>query len=174
MFLNGLNDDIQFQLLKKISNEKKWLSALEGKLVSYMRFCELLIPYMQSKGFGRIINIAGISGSEPSESLFVPGVINAAIDNFTKSLANICGSHGVTVNCINPGFIRSSRFDDYMSHVYSERQLRATEELIELIPLKRLGTPNDVASIACFIASTRASYVNGASIPVDGGFRRGI
>ena len=95
-----------------------------------------------------------------------PGQVNyssskAALNGFTKSLAKELGSRNITVNSVAPGFIETdmtSYLDDY-----------AKKDLIETIPLKRLGRPEDVAELVLFLASEEASYITGQTISIDGG-----
>ena len=110
---------------------------------------------------GRIINISSISGLMGN-----PGQVNyssskAALNGFTKSLAKEVGSRNITVNNVAPGFIET----DMTSYLQDD----AKEEIINSIPLQRLGNVNDVSELVHFLASDNASYITGQTISVDGG-----
>ena len=110
---------------------------------------------------GRIINISSISGLMGN-----PGQVNyssskAALNGFTKSLAKELGSRNITVNSVAPGFIETD-----MTSFLDET---AKKNVIETIPLKRLGRPEDVAELVLFLASEEASYITGQTISIDGG-----
>jgi len=111
--------------------------------------------------YGRIINISSVSGLMGN-----PGQVNyssakAGLSGFTKSLAKEVGSRGITVNSVAPGFIET----DMTSYLEGD----AKEKLINEIPLKRLGSANDIADLVVFLASNDASYITGQTISVDGG-----
>jgi 3-oxoacyl-[acyl-carrier protein] reductase len=111
--------------------------------------------------YGRIINISSVSGLMGN-----PGQVNyssakAGLSGFTKSLAKEVGSRGITVNSIAPGFIETD-----MTSYLDEN---AKEKLTQDIPLKRLGSVNDIAELAIFLASDESSYITGQTISVDGG-----
>jgi 3-oxoacyl-[acyl-carrier protein] reductase len=116
---------------------------------------------MMRNRWGRIINISSIVGFTGN-----PGQINycatkAGIVGMTKSLAQEVASRGITVNCIAPGYITSN-----MTDALQEAQ---KEKILSTVPQGRIGTPNDIAAAAVFLASEEASYVTGQTIHVNGG-----
>lgn len=154
-----------------------WMDAFQGKLSGYMRLCRLTVPYMKNQKWGRIVNIVGLTSKYPSSALARAGVTNAALTNYGYMLAQQVARYNITVNTINPGFIETARFYDYVSLVSKENNTdneRAMARILGLVPSMRLGKPDDVANLACFLSSEAASYVTGAVIPVDGGLSRSV
>jgi 3-oxoacyl-[acyl-carrier protein] reductase len=154
-----------------------WQTDWDLKVFGYMRLAREIFPVMQAKGSGRIINIIGSAGRQPNASYIAGGGANAALMNMTKALADEGAPHNILVNAINPGPIRTERWDSLMASQAAERQ--QTRQEVEAMwmqsnPLQRAGEPHEVASLAVFLASDRASYINGTIIPVDGGATRCI
>jgi 3-oxoacyl-[acyl-carrier protein] reductase len=110
---------------------------------------------------GRIINISSVIGLIGNAGQANYAAAKAGIIGFTKSVAKELGTRGITANSIAPGFITTD-----MTEVLSEK---VKEKLLENVPLKRLGSPEDVANLAAFLASDNASYITGQVINVDGG-----
>lgn len=140
--------------------------------MGYIRLTNLVLPIMKNQQWGRIINIIGTSGKEPSPRLVKSGVVNAALMNFTKSVARQTGASNVLINSINPGIIDTPRHREYLE-IYAKKegitpdQLR--QEIIKTIPINRIGTAEELANLVVFLASECASYITGITIPVDGG-----
>ena len=131
-----------------------------------------LLPGMKEKNYGRIINIISTSVKIPLQNLGVSNTIRAAMANWSKTLATEVGPFGVTVNNILPGFTKTPRLASLMAAA-SKRENKPLEEIekswIATIPARRFAEPRDIAEAALFLASPRASYVNGTQIVVDGG-----
>jgi 3-oxoacyl-[acyl-carrier protein] reductase len=138
----------------------------EAMLLNFFRLRELthaLVPQMIANRWGRIVNLTGTS--EPY-NINAANAAKAAIHAWSKGLSRQIAEHGITVNCIQPGRITSEQ----MLRMYdSEEKRRAfTEE----VPMKRFGEPDELADLALFFCSPRASYITGTVIPVDGGLSR--
>jgi NAD(P)-dependent dehydrogenase (short-subunit alcohol dehydrogenase family) len=132
---------------------------------------------MQAQGGGRIVNIIGTAGKQPNASYLAGGGANAALMNMTKALGDEGAPHRILVNAINPGPIRTPRWDMMMERLAVAQG--STPQAVEATwlrdnPSKRPGEPHEVAALAVFLASECASYINGVTIPVDGGALRCI
>ena len=138
-----------------------WDNVISTNLTGTYNLTKIFIRNMIKNKSGRIINISSISGLMGN-----PGQVNyssskAALNGFTKSLAKEVGSRNITVNNVAPGFIET----DMTSYLQDD----AKEEIINSIPLQRLGNVNDVSELVHFLASDNASYITGQTISVDGG-----
>jgi 3-oxoacyl-[acyl-carrier protein] reductase len=142
-------------------------SAVELLLVSAVRLAGLCVPHLEQSGHGRIVCIESSSVREPVDNLVLSNAVRPGVVGWAKSLARELGPRGVTVNTIAPGRIDTARLAD----VYPDGP---TEADLAPIPLRRLGTPREVASVVCFLASDQATYVTGTVIPVDGGLTRSL
>jgi 3-oxoacyl-[acyl-carrier protein] reductase len=104
---------------------------------------------------------------EPTDNLVLSNAVRPGVIGWAKTLARELGPKGITVNSIAPGRIDTERIRE----VYPDGP---NEDDLKTIPLRRLGTPREIADVVCFLASDRASYVTGSVIPVDGGLTRGL
>jgi NAD(P)-dependent dehydrogenase (short-subunit alcohol dehydrogenase family) len=142
-----------------------------------MRLTREIFPILSNQGGGRIVNIIGTAGRQPNAGYLAGGGANAALMNMTKALADEGAPHNILVNAINPGPIRTERWDMMMTRLATEQG--QTPQAVEAAwlhdnPSQRPGEPEEVAALAVFLASPRASYINGVIIPVDGGATRCI
>ena len=120
---------------------------------------------MTKARWGRIINISSVVGATGNPGQTNYAASKAGIEGFTRSLAKEIGSRGVTVNSVAPGFI-----DTDMTSSLAETQV---DSLLAQIPLKRLGKPEEIASVVRFLASEKANYITGETIHVNGGMFMG-
>ena len=153
----GITSDQLFLRMK----DSDWDNVINTNLNGVFNLSKIFIKNMVKNRNGRIINISSISGLMGN-----PGQVNyssskAALNGFTKSLAKELGSRNITVNSVAPGFIETD-----MTSFLDET---AKKNVIETIPLKRLGRPEDVAELVLFLASEEASYITGQTISIDGG-----
>jgi 3-oxoacyl-[acyl-carrier protein] reductase len=136
----------------------------EGMTLNFWRIRELthaLVPQMKANGYGRIINLTGTSEPKIINAAFAA---KAAVHVWSKGLSRDVAKHGVTINCIQPGKLRSEQIDKRWPTEESRRAFALAE-----IPMERFGEPEELAHLAIFLASSRASYITGTVIPVDGG-----
>ncbi|HYK75535.1 MAG TPA: SDR family oxidoreductase, partial [Daejeonella sp.] len=122
--------------------------------------------------YGRIINIISTSVKTPLPNLGVSNTIRAAVASWAKTLANEVGKYNITVNNVLPGLTDTLRLQNLMDHTAAAQNTDANtvkEQMIASIPMKRMGKAEEIANVVGFLASPAASYVNGVSIPVDGG-----
>lgn len=133
---------------------------------------QLLIPFMKSEQYGRIINVISTSVKEPIEGLGVSNTIRNAVGNWSKTLSFELGAFGITVNNVLPGFTETERLNEIID-IKSKKAQVSFEEMEAIMktytPAKRFAKPEETANAIVFLASEAASYINGVNIPVDGG-----
>jgi 3-oxoacyl-[acyl-carrier protein] reductase len=158
-------------------DDAQWYEYLERKVMGFLRVTREVVPHMQKAGWGRIINVAGTAGWEPSNTGMAVGLNNAAVMNWTKSMSLQYASDGILVNTVAPGSIDTPR---QVGNRQREAEVtgKTVEEIrqarVKDIPLHRLGTPQEVANVIVFLASECSSYMTGTCVTVDGGVVRGI
>jgi NAD(P)-dependent dehydrogenase (short-subunit alcohol dehydrogenase family) len=149
-----------------------WRDAMDAKFFSYIHPTDAVLKRMVARGRGAIVNIIGSGGKVASPVHLPGGSANAALMLATVGLAAAYGPHGIRINGINPGGTMTGRVKQGLEAEAKMTGL-AEAELLERqqarIPLRRLGMPEEVASVALFLASEQASYVTGAIVPMDGG-----
>ncbi len=158
-------------------DEAAWQSAFELNLLSTVRLTRLVLPHLKKTGSGRIINIVSMSVKSVLESSVLSTGIRMGVVGFSKLLADEVGPDQITVNNVCPGLIltdriRSSGIKKELAAGLTEEQ--ALAEKAKNIPLKRIGKPEELASLITFLASEKASYITGTTIQVDGGVTRSI
>ena len=153
-------------------NAQAWHDAMDAKFFSYIHPTDIVVKRMSSRRRGAIVNIVGAGGKTANPVHMPGGAANAALMLVTAGLAVAYGSSGVRVNAINPGGTLTGRVQEGLDAEARMTGLSADELLARQqsrIPLRRLGTPEEIAEVALFLASSHASYVTGAIIPMDGG-----
>lgn len=149
-----------------------WRDAMDAKFFSYIHPLDIVVKRMGARGRGSIVNIIGSGGKTASPVHLPGGAANAALMLATAGFAAAYGPRGVRINAINPGGTLTSRVQEGLDAEAKMTGLAAEEILAAQqarIPLRRLGTPEEIAQVALFLASQQASYVTGAIIPMDGG-----
>ena len=142
-------------------SEEQWDSIIDNNLKSAFNFTHAVVPSMARRRTGSIINISSVVGVNGNAGQCNYAASKAALLGLTKSIAKEMGPRGIRCNAIAPGFIATDMTDKL------SEELRT--KLVETIPLRRGGTPEDVANVALFLASDLASYVNGQTIHCCGG-----
>ncbi len=163
------------EVLEKIP-EQLWKETFEKKLMGYIRMTNLVLPEMKNQQWGRIINIIGTSGKEPSPTLIKSGVTNAGLMNFTKAVATQVAQFNILVTAVNPGIIETPRHLQYLENNAQKQEKTIDsirEKIIKNIPMRRIGKSSEVANLVAFLSSECSSYMTGVTIPVDGGLSSG-
>jgi len=146
--------------------------ALSQHVVCNQILAQAVVPGMKDLGYGRIINIISISVRQPINGLGVSNTARGAVASWAKTLSNELASFGITVNNVLPGYTDTERLRSLIqSRAESAKRSVAEieQDMIASVPAGRLGRPEEIAAVIGFLASPAASYVNGVSIPVDGG-----
>ena len=147
-------------LLMRMS-EEDWDTVISTNLKSVFRLSQAVLRPMMKARYGRIINISSVVGHMGNAGQTNYCAAKAGMTGFTKSMAQEVGSRGITVNCVAPGFIDT----DMTKELPEEHKAK----LLERIPLGRLGQAEDIAATVAFLASSRAGYITGETMHVNGG-----
>jgi 3-oxoacyl-[acyl-carrier protein] reductase len=157
--------------------EEDWALALQLKFMGYVRCMKAVIPHMLKQGGGRIVNVVGNDGVKPIAVELSPSAANAADLAVTVALAEQYGRNNICINAINPGPVATERWDGLVAGIAKVRKIsvdEAQQRAERSIPLGRICTPEEVANVVVFVASERASFMNGALITLDGGQRKAL
>jgi len=158
------------------TTESDWRDAIDLVLLSTVLLCMEAVPHMR-RGGGRIINITSISAKQPIAGLMLSNALRPAVTGFSKTLANELARDGILVNCVAPGYTRTDRVIE-LAEATAAREGVAVEAVekrtVQNIPLGRMAEPSEFADLVVFLASDRGRYITGTTIPVDGGYLRGL
>lgn len=149
-----------------------FVKAFEMHIVCNQLLVQAVLPYMQSAGYGRIINIISTSVKEPIPGLGVSNTIRGAVANWAKTLSKELGQYGITVNNVLPGSTNTQRIRDLVNN-RAQEQGKSEEEIEKAmkseIPVGRFAEPEEIGAAVAFLASPAASFISGVNLPVDGG-----
>jgi 2-keto-3-deoxy-L-fuconate dehydrogenase len=156
------------------TSDSDWDFSFDINVKSMHRTIQSFLPGMLKKGKGSIVNIAsGASSIRGIPNRYVYGATKAAVIGLTKSVAADFIRQGIRVNAISPGTIQSPSLDDRIA-TQAKAQNKSLDEIrqafIDRQPMARLGTPEEIAAMAVFLASDESSYCTGQNFSVDGGF----
>jgi 3-oxoacyl-[acyl-carrier protein] reductase len=164
VLVNNAGDVIKTAPVEEM-DEELWDLVLAVNLKGAFLCAKHCIPGMKSSGWGRIINVSSISarsGGGPGAAHYAAS--KAGVESLTRSLAKEVAPFNITVNAVSPGVV--------LTPIHERHNTPETlERLRQLVPLQRLGEPEEVASVVEFLASEGASYVTGAIVPINGGMR---
>ncbi len=146
----------------------EWEKAYKLLLESAVGLIKGVLPGMKEQEWGRIIAVTSQAVKQPVDGLILSNSVRAAVLGLVKTLANELGAYNITVNNVMPGYTQTKRLESLMA------KNPDFEEAIQEVPLGRVGQPREFAAAVAFLASERASYITGVSLPVDGGWIKGI
>lgn len=149
-----------------------FLQAFNQHLICNHIVTGLVLPAMKEAHYGRVINIISTSVKIPLKGLGVSNTIRGAVASWAKTMANEVASFGITVNNVLPGATATGRLSSIIENKSAksgQEKEEVTGEMLAEIPAGRFGAPEEIASVVAFLATPAAAYVNGTSIPVDGG-----
>lgn len=153
------------------------LRSMSTTVSNFVEACYRIMPTMIASGFGRILFLASSTAKEPDAGMVLSNVGRAAVIAYAKSLSREVASHGITVNSILTGSVLTDRssellkFEAVQLGVPMERFLK---EAAASIPAGYICSPAEFVNAVVFLCSTHASYINGVSLPIDGGYMRGL
>ncbi|CUT01106.1 SDR family oxidoreductase [Candidatus Kryptobacter tengchongensis] len=158
-------------------SDDDWNKAFNLNFMSTVRLIREVLPYMKSQKWGRIINITSVTVRQPIDNLILSNSIRMSVVGLAKTLALQLARYNILINNVAPGYTLTDRV-----RFVIEQQAKNTgktfeqvkEELAKDIPLGRLADPEELANVVVFLASEKASYITGVTIPVDGGWIKGV
>lgn len=139
-----------------------WATVIDTNLNSLFNVTKQVIDGMAERGWGRVINISSVNAQLGQVGQVNYSTAKSAIRGFTRALAREVGSRGVTVNTVSPGYIATAKLK-------SVTTADAMDRIIQDIPTRRLGTPEEIAAVCAWLASDEAGYANGADFSLNGG-----
>lgn len=154
------------------ATEEDFIETFNRHLICNHILTKAVLPSMKEANYGRIINIISTSVKIPLPNLGVSNTIRGAVASWAKTMANELGQFNITVNNVLPGFTDTQRLQSIIESnaIKSNKSIEEVAEGMKNdIPAKRFGTAAEIANMVAFLASPAASYINGTSIPVDGG-----
>jgi 3-oxoacyl-[acyl-carrier protein] reductase len=150
-----------------------WQQAVERNLMYVVRMCRAAVPHMKSRGGGSVLNITAISAIQPIAGFGLSVATWDAVIGYAKTLSLELAASGINVNTICPGYIETERLQKvFAAGGEDAKEMRA--KLIDEVPMRRIGSVDDIAGLVAYLVSPRGSYITGAAIQVDGGLFRGL
>jgi 3-oxoacyl-[acyl-carrier protein] reductase len=161
------------------TSEDEWRVCLDVNLHSAVRFTRAVVPHMRRSGSGRIVFVNAVGAHSPIPGLVDYEAAKAALLCFAKSMATELAADTILVNSVCPALIHTPLWDRLADSMVAAGGGGSTRDevfgrLAQLLPLKRYGSPSDVAGLVAFLASERAGFITGAAFNIDGGYTRSI
>jgi 3-oxoacyl-[acyl-carrier protein] reductase len=158
-------------------DDDAWLAMHQLTLMSAVRLIRAVLPAMRARQWGRIINITSVSVKQPIDNLLLSNVYRPGVVGLAKTLSAQVAAAGITINNVAPGYTRTDRVLELAQAQAAEQNKTVDEVLADTtasFPIQRMGEPEELAALVAFLASERAGYITGATIPVDGGYVKGL
>lgn len=158
-------------------DDNDWRQAWDMVMMSTIRLIRTAVPHMRNSKNGRIVNLTSIAVKQPIKGLILSNSYRSAIAGVAKTLSQELASFGITVNNVAPGYTLTNRIYDLAMEQAKEQGISHEEVMAEYhrhIPMERMARPEEIADLVLFLASARAGYITGATIPVDGGYHLGL
>ena len=155
------------------AGEELYLKYFRSHLFISDKLTKLILPILISNKIGRIVNIISVTAKVPLENMIISNTLRGAMLNWSKTLSKEVGKYGITVNNVLPGYTKTSRLNEIInatSEINNKTPKECEKILIEQIPMRRFGESSEIANVVAFLAGNESSFVNGVSIPVDGGW----
>ncbi len=152
-------------------SEADWTDGFALKFYGAVRLTRAAWPHLKARR-GSLLNIIGIGGRAPGAEFTIGGSVNGACLSFTKAIADIGIRDGVQVNAINPGRVKTERFQSTLAEEaanHDDDQVAAMQAIVRKSSIVRLGEPEDIAGLAAFMVSPQSRYMQGALVDMDGG-----
>ena len=156
--------------------EEDWMDGYALKMFGAVRLTRAAWPHLRARG-GAVVNIAGSGGRTPGAQFTIGGSVNAALLSFTKALADLGLRDGVQVNCVNPGPVKTARFEKRLQQTAAEHGVdlaAALEIFVRDEKVMKVGEPEDIAALVAFILSPPGRLLHGSLIDADGGLTKTI
>jgi len=156
---------------------KTWREQFESMVLSVFRLTDLILPGMRAQNWGRVIIVSSTGVVEPIPELGISNTLRVSLANWAKTLSYEIAKNNITINMLMPGRIGTERLEN-LYKMNMERTGKTIEQVkkdvASVIPIGRVGRPEEFASLAVFLASENASYITGTATPIDGGLTRSI
>ena len=158
-------------------SDNEWERGFNLTMMSMVRMTREVLPMMVRQNWGRIITITSFVAKQPLNELILSVSMRPGIHGLTKILSNMYAKYNITANTVCPGNILTKRQEQLNQDRAAQKNMTLEEYLMDAakqIPAERMGRPGEIGSVVAFLASERASYINGVNLLVDGGLVRGI
>jgi NAD(P)-dependent dehydrogenase (short-subunit alcohol dehydrogenase family) len=152
--------------------EEDWTSGFGLKFYSAVRMTRNAWPHLKANKNGAIVNIIGIGARVASAEFTIGGSVNSALVNFTKATADMGQFQGVRVNALNPGHVQTGRLEARVKATMKAQNLtwdEAVKRDVEHLGINRFADPREIADLVAYLCSTKAAFINGSVIDIDGG-----
>lgn len=151
--------------------------AYNSVLKYNIRMINLCLPFMESRGWGRIVNIASVTVKEPAPNMVLSNIFRSAVASYAKTISKDLISKGVTINTVCPGYFKTDRVTQLMK-AHAEAEKISVQEYekkaIAEFPHKRYMDPQELGDLVCYLCSEQARSINGTTIQIDGGLLSGL